>query len=372
MTRTTDIVDVDLGDRTYPILIGRDLLPALGALIADMLPRKRVFVIADETVARLHGPSLDAGLAEAGIHGVTVLIPPGEGSKSMRMLELVLDQLLAAGAERDDMILAFGGGVVGDLAGLAAGLMKRGAPFIQIPTTLLAQVDSSVGGKTAINMATGKNLVGLFHQPRMVVSDLGLLATLPGRELAAGLAEVAKYALIDDPAFFDWLSAHAASLRRGDLDALGHAVKVSCIAKARIVASDETEQGDRALLNLGHTFGHALERANGFGPELLHGEAVGAGMAMAFRHSVRLGLCDAADATRAEGLLQALGLETRLSRLSGGPYRADELLAHMAHDKKVKDGRMTLILVRGVGKAFIQRGAETAPILDTLSAETAS
>jgi 3-dehydroquinate synthase len=242
---------------------------------------------------------------------------------------------------------------------------------VQIPTTLLAQVDSSVGGKTAINSSAGKNLVGLFHQPVLVLADLDVLDTLPERERAAGLAEVAKYALIDDPAFFDFLERNAAALRAGDKAATAEAVRVSCAAKARIVALDETEQAERALLNLGHTFGHALERANGYGPDLLHGEAVGAGMAMALRYSVKLGVCPGQDAARAERLLNALGLATRIGDLAGGPYPADDLLAHMAHDKKAKAGKLTLILLKGIGGAFIQKGADLDALAEFLRSETA-
>jgi len=368
-------VRVDLGERGYDILIGAGLIARAGELIQPLMRkgRDRVFVVADETVDRLHGAALQAGLAKAGLRGLVTTIPAGEASKSFRHLEDVLDFLISNGAERDDLIVAFGGGVVGDLTGLAAGLMKRGARFVQIPTTLLAQVDSSVGGKTAINSRAGKNLVGLFHQPALVLADLGVLDTLPERERAAGLAEVAKYALIDLPDFFDWLEANAAKLRAGDRDAMAEAVRVSCASKARIVAIDETEQAERALLNLGHTFGHALERANRFGPDLLHGEGVGAGMAMALRYSVELGVCPGQDAVRAERLLNALGLATRVKDLKNPQtYKADELLAHMAHDKKAKNGKLTLILARGIGKSYIQRDADIGPLLAFLATETAS
>ena len=285
MSTDAKTVRVELGDRGYDILIGEGLLARAGELIGPLLKggRKQAFVVADDTVARLHGPALASALAAAGISGHIITVPPGEESKSFAYLATVLDELISLGAERDDLIIAFGGGVIGDLTGLAAGLMKRGARFVQIPTTLLAQVDSSVGGKTAINATAGKNMVGLFHQPVLVLADLGVLDTLPERERSAGLAEIAKYALIDDPAFFAFLEANAEKLRTGDKAALAEAVRVSCASKARIVAIDETEQAERALLNLGHTFGHALERANGYRASLLHGEAVGAGMAMALR-----------------------------------------------------------------------------------------
>lgn len=366
-------VHVDLGARGYDILIGEGLVAHAGELVRPLMRdgRSRVFVVADETVAGLHLDALSEGLGAAGVSFDTTRVPAGEASKSFAQLDHVLGELIARGAERDDLILAFGGGVIGDLTGLAAGLLKRGARFVQIPTTLLAQVDSSVGGKTAINSAAGKNMIGLFHQPVLVLADLGVLDTLPARERAAGLAEVAKYALIDDPGFFDFLEANAPALVRGDRAALAEAVRVSCAAKARIVAIDETEQAERALLNLGHTFGHALERANGYRPSLLHGEAVGAGMAMALRYSVQLGLCPGQDAVRAERLLNALGLTTRIADLQGGPYRADDLLAHMAHDKKARNGKLTLILARGIGQVFIQRDADISPLRQFLASETA-
>lgn len=372
MSEVRATVRVELGQRGYDILIGEGLVARAGALVRPHLKpgRDRVFVVADDNVARLHGQRLVDGLVSADIRGQMVTVPPGEESKSFAYLDIVLGELIAAGAERDDLILAFGGGVVGDLTGLAAGLLKRGARFVQIPTTLLAQVDSSVGGKTAINSSAGKNMIGLFNQPVLVLADLDVLDTLPVRERYAGLAEVAKYALIDDPAFFDYLEANAAALSEGHKPALAEAIRVSCSSKARIVAIDETEQAERALLNLGHTFGHALERANGFQPTLLHGEGVAAGMAMAMRYSVKLGLCPGQDAVRAERLLNALGLATRVAELGGGPYRPDELLAHMAHDKKARNGQLTLILSRGIGKAYIERSVVLETLKEFLETET--
>ena len=367
-------VRVELAERAYDIFIGEGLIARAGEMLLPMMKagRDRVFVVADETVAKLHLATLGEGLNAAGINFFVTQTPPGEGSKSFAQLDAVLGDLIANGAERDDLIIAFGGGVVGDLTGLAAGLLKRGARFVQIPTTLLAQVDSSVGGKTAINSKAGKNMVGLFHQPVMVLADLGVLETLPERERAAGLAEIAKYALIDDPKFFDFLETNAAKLRAGDRAALAEAVRVSCASKARIVAIDETEQAERALLNLGHTFGHALERANEYRPSLLHGEAVGAGMAMALRYSVKLGVCPGQDAVRAEKLLNALGLTTRIGNLAGGPYPPEDLLAHMMHDKKARNGRMTLILARGIGQAYIQRDADIESVRQFLVSEAHS
>jgi 3-dehydroquinate synthase len=365
-------VRVELAERGYDILIGEGLIARAGELIRPLMKpgRDRVFVVADENLDRLHADKLKEGLTRSGISFHASIIPPGEASKSFQYLDQVLGDLIEMGAERDDLIIAFGGGVVGDLTGLAAGLLKRGARFVQIPTTLLAQVDSSVGGKTAINSRAGKNMVGLFHQPVLVLADLDVLDTLPARERFAGLAEIAKYALIDDPEFFDFLEANAAALAEGHKAPLAEAVRVSCAAKARIVAIDETEQAERALLNLGHTFGHALERANAYRSSLLHGEGVGAGMAMALRYSVQLGVCPGQDAVRAERLLNALGLATRIGDLGGGPYVAEDLLAHMAHDKKARNGKLTLILARGIGKAYIQRDAALEPLRQFLVSET--
>ncbi len=363
-------VGVELGDRSYDILIGRGLLGSAGARLKPLLARNRVYVVADRRVAELHRDGLVGGLETEGVSSDWVMVEPGEASKSMASLERVCDELIGAGCERDDLIVAFGGGVIGDLTGLAAGLMKRGARFVQVPTTLLAQVDSSVGGKTAVNSKAGKNLIGMFYQPSLVLADLDVLDTLPARERAAGLAEVAKYGLIDDPDFFGFLEGAVEELARGEVAALAEAVRVSCEAKARIVAADEREGGVRALLNFGHTFAHALERANGFGDSLLHGEAVGCGMALAMRYSVRLGLCPEGDAERAERLLNALGLTTRIGELAGGPYPPDDLVAHMAHDKKARQGRLTLVLARGIGQAFISPDADSNDLRDFLREET--
>ncbi len=364
-------VRVELAERAYDILIGEGLIARAGELMRPLMKagRDRVFIVADENVAKLHLETLSSGLKLAGITYQITIVPPGESSKSFTQLDKVLGDLIEFGAERDDLIIAFGGGVVGDLTGLAAGLLKRGARFVQIPTTLLAQVDSSVGGKTAINSRAGKNMVGLFHQPVLVLADLDVLETLPVRERFAGLAEIAKYALIDDTAFFDFLETNAAALAEGHKATLAEAVRVSCASKARIVAIDETEQAERALLNLGHTFGHALERSNEYRSTLLHGEGVGAGMAMALRYSVQLGVCPGQDAVRAERLLNALGLATRVADLGGGPYKPEELLAHMAHDKKARNGRLTLILARGIGQAYIQRDADLEPLRQFLISE---
>ena len=361
---------VSLGDRTYPVRIGRGLLHTLGRAVRE-LGARRAAIVTDATVARAWlGPAL-ASLEAAQIAAVAIEIPAGEASKSFPELERVCEALLAAGLERKDLVIALGGGVVGDLAGFAAGVLKRGLDFIQVPTTLLAQVDSSVGGKTAINSKAGKNLIGLFHQPRLVLADIDTLATLPARELRAGFAEVIKYGLIDDPAVFAWCERNAAQALAGDPEALAYAVSASVRAKARVVAADERETGQRALLNLGHTFGHALEACAGYDGRLLHGEAVAAGMALAFRHSLRLGLCPPEEAARVEALLSACGYATRLRDVPGGPYEANLLLEAMDQDKKTEGGALTLILARGVGQAFIAKGADRGAVRATLEAELA-
>lgn len=362
-------VRVELGDRSYDILIGDDLLARAGALVRPFAAQSRVFVISDETVWRLHGDRLTAGLAAAGLEVIETVLAAGEGTKNWVQLGEVLDGLLARGAGRDDILMAFGGGVIGDLTGLAASLLKRGMRFVQVPTTLLAQVDSSVGGKTAVNSAHGKNLVGAFYQPRLVIADTGILATLPDRERQAGYAEIIKYGLINDPAFVDWLGEHGRDVLALKPAAIDKAVAVSCRAKARIVAQDEREGGVRALLNLGHTFGHALEAANGYGPELLHGEAVGTGMALAYRYSARAGLITSDDAEKAVRLIADSGLETELSQLPGGPYPAAALVDAMRQDKKVRAGRVPLILARGLGESFIYPDADLQDVQAFLQEE---
>jgi 3-dehydroquinate synthase len=364
-------VNVGLGDRAYEVMIGPGLVAGAGAHIAPLLKRGRVAVISDETVWRLHGPQLTQGLAEAGVAVSPIVVPPGEGSKSFEMLARVSDDLLALELDRGDLIVAFGGGVVGDLAGFAAAIYKRGIDFIQIPTTLLAQVDSSVGGKTAIDTPRGKNLIGAFHQPRLVLADLDVLATLPAREMGAGYAEIIKYGLLGDFAFFEWLEAAGPKVIDRDPTALERAVRRSVEMKAEIVAQDEREAGRRALLNLGHTFGHALESETGYGDALLHGEAVGIGMAMAFRFSARQGLCAGQDAERAQAAIAAVGLPVRLDQLAGHPFDATRLLAHMGQDKKAEGGRLTFILARRLGEAFVARDVDPAAIHDFLVSEGA-
>ena len=357
-------VRVALDDRGYDIVIGTGLFERAGELTAPVLREKRVFVVTDERVAAAQWPRLARGLRESGIESVLVTVPAGEGSKDFTHLAGVLDAVLEKRPERGSTLLALGGGVVGDLTGLAASLLLRGVDFIQAPTTLLAQVDSSVGGKTGINTRHGKNLVGTFHQPRLVLADLDSLGTLPRRELLAGYAETVKYGLIDDPAFFDWCEAHGRDLVGGDVAARAYAVERSCAAKARIVAADEREAGQRALLNLGHTFAHALEAALGYGAALLHGEAVAIGMVLAFDLSVRLGLAPAADAARLRRHLQSVGLPVRPP---GDAWDLDRLLALMAQDKKVRDGRITFILARGIGKAFVAREVDGKAVRSVLA-----
>ncbi len=362
-------VRVALGPRSYDIVIGAGVLARAGNWIGPLAKRARVFVLTDQTVAKAHLPTLEAGLGRSGLSVSTRALAPGEATKSMAELDAALSWLFVEGANRDDLLIALGGGVVGDLAGLAASLMKRGMGFVQIPTTLLAQVDSSVGGKTAVNSPRGKNLIGAFYQPRLVLADTGVLATLPIRERRAGFAEIVKYGLIDDAPFFDWLSETCGAVMALAPGPLAEAVARSCAAKARIVALDEREGGVRALLNLGHTFGHALEAANGYGPELLHGEAVAAGLALAFRYSARTGLCPPGDADRAEATLAQAGLATRLSDLAGGPYRPHELVEHMRQDKKARAGRVPLILARGIGRSFIQPDADLSDVAAFLESE---
>jgi 3-dehydroquinate synthase len=357
------------GHRSYTIHVGRGVMETAGALLRPFTKNPQVFVVTDRQVWAAQGQRLLAGLSAGGLSCENLALPPGEASKSFAGLEHVTSWLLQKGCERSDLIVAFGGGVIGDLTGLAAGLLKRGVAFAQIPTTLLAQVDSSVGGKTAINTPEGKNLLGLFNQPVIVLADLASLETLPIREQRAGLAEVVKYGLIDQPEFFDFLERAGVGLLSPQSPELAEAVRRSCAAKAAIVSRDETEKGDRALLNLGHTFGHAFERETGFSSALLHGEAVGLGMVLAMRYSARLGHCPLADADRAEALLNTLGLTTRIRQVHGAPFAAERLGEAMAHDKKVVGGRLTLILTRGIGRAFQSPGADLDDIEQFLREE---
>ncbi len=359
-------VAVPLGPRSYEVRIAAGLLARAGAEIAPLLARPRVAVVTDDAVAALHLLALSEALAAAGIAMTAVSVPPGEGAKSWAQLARVTDWLLEQRIERRDLVVALGGGVVGDLAGFAAAVLRRGVRFVQVPTTLLAQVDSSVGGKTGINSAFGKNLVGAFHQPSLVLADTDLLATLTPRDMRAGYGEVVKYGLLGDAAFFSWLEANGAAVLSHDRAAVTHAVTRSVQMKADIVARDETEEGDRALLNLGHTFAHALEAATGYGSRLLHGEAVAVGCALAFALSARLGLCSQEDPSRVAAHLAAMGMVARLADIPGDLPPPERLLDLMGQDKKVVDGRLRFILARGIGQAFVADGVAGDDVLAVL------
>jgi 3-dehydroquinate synthase len=355
MTHSADSrrVRVDLGERSYDIVIGPDLIANAGKEIATRRPGIRCAVITDRNVAAAHLEALIESLGAAGIEAAPLVLEPGEKTKCFDELIRVCDLVLGARLERGDAVLALGGGVIGDLAGFAAGIVRRGMRFIQAPTSLLAQVDSSVGGKTGINAAHGKNLIGVFHQPDLVLADTGVLDTLPVREFRAGYAEMAKYGLIDQPEFFAWLEANWRAVFSGG-EARIQAIAVSCQAKADVVAADERESGARALLNLGHTFGHALEAATGYdGGRLVHGEGVAIGMVLAHAFSVRMNLASIDDAARVERHLKEVGLPTRLSDIEGELPTTDILMKHIAQDKKVRRGALTFILTRGIGQAFI-------------------
>ena len=338
---------------SYDIHIGAGLLRSCAPLLSPLLKRPFVAIATDENVAQAHLENLTQTLDSAGISHVTKIMPPGEASKSFTGLETLVDWLLGNKVERQDMVIAFGGGVIGDLTGFAASTLRRGVRFTQIPTTLLAQVDSSVGGKTGINVPQGKNLVGAFHQPSLVLADLDVLQTLPDREFRAGYAEIVKYAAICDRPFFDWLESNLDALKNRDSQALSYAIAKSCQTKADIVAQDEKEHGARALLNLGHTFAHAYENLTGYSDNLLHGEAVGLGMAQAARLSLDLGLCPETDAQAFVNHLASAGLPTSQTDVKGGPFEATNLVNAMAQDKKVSQGVMTFILMKAIGKAFI-------------------
>lgn len=352
---SADKLVVDLGERSYDILVGPGLIGQAGALMLPVLERKRVFIVTDSNVAPLYLKKLEGTLAGVGIDFASHVLPAGEATKSFAHLEALLDVLLEAKVERQTTLVALGGGVIGDLVGFAAAILLRGVPFVQIPTTLLAQVDSSVGGKTGINTRRGKNLVGAFYQPRLVLADTAALSTLPRRELLAGYAEVAKYGLIDDLPFFEWLEQNGQAVLALEPAAIRHAVLTSCAAKARIVKADERESGLRALLNLGHTFGHAFEAELGYDGRMLHGEAVALGMVAAFDLSARMKLAPQEDAARISSHFDKLGLPVRLPALDGSSWNADRLLAHMTLDKKIKDGKITFVLARGIGQSFLER-----------------
>ncbi|MDB5666255.1 3-dehydroquinate synthase [Cypionkella sp.] len=353
-----NVVNVDLGSRSYEVRIGRGLISQAGQQIAPLLRRKKVAVITDDTVAARHLMDLAKAFENEGITMTALTIPPGESSKGWEQFARCVEWLLEQKIERRDVVVAFGGGVVGDLVGFASAVLRRGVRFVQIPTTLLAQVDSSVGGKTGINTAQGKNLVGAFHQPSLVLADIDVLATLQPRDFLAGYGEVVKYGLLGDADFYDWLEVNAPAMAQGHASLQQYAVTRSVEMKAGIVSRDETEEGERALLNLGHTFCHALEKATGFSDRLLHGEGVAIGCALAFELSQRLGLCAQEVPSRVRAHLRTMGMKTDLADILGDLPSAEALLALMGQDKKVIDGKLRFVLARGIGQAFV---AEDVP-----------
>ncbi len=357
---------VALGERSYDIVVGERILGKAGQYILPLIRGKKVLIVCDETVAKLYLHRLTNALEEAQIRSRSILVKPGEGSKSMASFGELMEALLAEKPDRKTTLIALGGGVIGDLTGFAASVLLRGVEFIQIPTTLLSQVDSSVGGKTGINSRWGKNLIGSFHQPRLVLADVATLATLPKRELLSGYAEVLKYGLINDTAFFGWLEQHGAGLIGGDTALMTEAILRSCAAKAAIVGEDEKESGVRALLNLGHTFGHALEAETGYGDALLHGEAVAIGMVLALKMSVVMGLCPQADMDRVIAHYKTVGLAFCPKSIRKD-WNVDALMEHFTRDKKAEGGKLTFILLRGIGKAFITQEVNVETLRDMLA-----
>ncbi|PWL19600.1 3-dehydroquinate synthase [Falsochrobactrum shanghaiense] len=365
-------VPVSLGERSYDILIGKGLVDRAGEEVARRLAGIRVAIVTDENVAKAHLERLSASFERAGIQSTPIIVAPGEKSKSFATLEAVTNAVLAARLERGDAVVALGGGVIGDLSGFVAGIVRRGMNFVQMPTSLLAQVDSSVGGKTGINTTHGKNLVGVFNQPQLVLADTEVLDTLSAREFRAGYAEVAKYGLIDQPDFFAWLEQNWQQVFAGGAERT-QAIAQSCRAKAAVVARDEREVGDRTLLNLGHTFGHALEGATGYdSSRLVHGEGVAIGMALAHRFSVKMNLCGIEAAERVEAHLKAVGLPTTLADVPGGLPPADKLMEYIAQDKKVARGALTFILTHGIGQSFIAKDVPPAAVLEFLKERLAA
>jgi 3-dehydroquinate synthase len=361
-----ETVHVNLADRSYDIHIGPNLLPNIGAYIKPFLKRKHVAVITDENVAALHLDTLETGLSAEGISCTVLKLPAGEATKSWENLQKTVEWLLAEQIERDDIVIAFGGGVIGDLAGFSAAIMRRGVRFVQVPTSLLAQVDSSVGVKSGINSPHGKNLVGAFYQPQLVLADVEVLGTLKPRDFLAGYGEVVKYGMLGDAAFFEWLEDNAPAMAAGDMEKRIYAVKRSCQMKADIVARDEKEYGDRALLNLGHTFCHALEAATGYSGRLLHGEGVAIGCALAFETSMRLGLCSQEAPSRVRAHLKTMGMKVDLSDIDGDLPDADALLALMAQDKKVQNGKLAFIMARSIGDSFVTRDVDLGVVKSVL------
>ena len=370
LARRETVIDVSLGHRSYPVIIGERLLAVAGQRIATTVPGARVAVVSDENVAALHLGPLKASLVEHGLYLGEAVVAPGEASKSFPVLATLCERLLALGVERGDCVLAFGGGVVGDLAGFAASILRRGVRVVQMPTTLLAQVDSAIGGKTGIDTEQGKNLIGTFHQPSFVLADVSVLTTLSPREFRAGYAEVVKYGLIGDASFFAWLEQNWAEIFSASGGARRQAVETSARAKAAIVAEDEREEsGRRALLNLGHTFGHALEAYAGYSQRLLHGEAIAIGMRLAFTYSVERGLCPASDAARVARHFAAAGLPIQIAAIPGPRPTPEALLRLMAQDKKVKGGRLALVLAHGIGQAFVERDVAVPLLTEFLARE---
>ena len=365
-------VAVPLGERSYDVLIGPGLINQSGRLIASRLGAAKYGIVTDENVAGLYLETLEAALREDGEYVGAIVLKPGEATKSFRELEPLSERLLEMGLERGDLVIAFGGGVIGDLAGFAAAILRRGVRFVQMPTSLLAQVDSSVGGKTGIDTPQGKNLIGAFHQPSLVLADTDVLKTLPARELRAGYAEVAKYGLLGDAAFFTWLERNWQRVFAFEAEPLTYAIETSVKAKAGIVGRDEMERGERALLNLGHTFGHAFEAWCGYSDRLLHGEAIAIGMCVAFRFSEALGSCSKGDANRVAAHFQAVGLPTRIGQIPGNKPDVAALLRLMGQDKKVRKGKLTFILVRGIGSAYIARDVSPASVSTFLEGEIAA
>ncbi len=365
----THTVNVPLGTRAYDVLIGPGLLPEAGRLIAARLGGAKCAIVTDENVARHHLAALEAALKQQGLHAGTIVLKPGEATKCFAQLAPLCERLLEFGIERGDLVVALGGGVIGDLAGFAAAILRRGVRFVQIPTTLLAQVDSSVGGKTGIDTPQGKNLIGAFHQPSLVIADTDTLKTLPEREMRAGYAEVAKYGLLGDAPFFAWLEQNWEAVFAFVPEALARAIETSVKAKAGIVGRDETEQGERALLNLGHTFGHALEAWCGYSDRLLHGEAIAIGMCQAFRFSEVLGECAPGAAERVAAHFEAVGLPTRVADIPGDKPDVPGLMRLMGQDKKVRRGKLTFILARGIGAAYVAHDVAPERVGDFLSGE---
>ena len=360
-------IEVPIAQRAYKIEIGQDLLSNASDYIAPLLKRNKVVIITDSNVSTLYSEILEKSFEASGVSHSTLTLPPGEATKSWTFLQKAVDFLLKEKVERSDVVIALGGGVIGDLVGFASAILRRGVGFVQVPTSLLAQVDSSVGGKTGINTREGKNLIGAFHQPSLVLADVEVLNTLTQRNFMSGYGEVVKYGLLGNEKFFSWLEKNGSAVFKGDIAARLEAIRMSCQIKVDIVVKDETEQGDRALLNLGHTFGHALEAATGYSNRLLHGEAVAIGCVLAFELSARLGFCSQEAPSRVRSHLRKMGMKTDIADINGGLPVAAELLSIMAQDKKVVDGKLNFILVKNIGESFITSDIDKDMILSVLN-----